>query len=217
MKTGTDGTLLGAWANVDACRNILDVGTGTGLIALMLAQRNKKAQIDGIDIDPDACLQASENVSSSPFAEQIRIHCVSFQTFAEKINQRYDLIISNPPYFIQSLKSPESKRNMARHDENLSYKELIKLSRPLLAPDGRLALILPFQQKNDVMELANANQLYCIRQTTVYPTAHIPPKRLLIEFSCLLPSLCETTDLILEDQFHQRSQAYQDLMRAFYL
>ena len=217
MKTGTDGTLLGAWANVDACRSILDIGTGTGLIALMLAQRNNNAQIDGIDIDSNACLQASENVSTSPFAKQIQIYCASFQDFAKESDRQYDLIISNPPYFSQSLRCPDPQRHLARHNDKLSYTDLIQFSRPLLSSGGRIALILPFQQKKHIMELAETHQLYCIRHTTVYPAAHIPPKRLLIEFSCLFPSVCEATNLILKDNLHKNTQAYQNLTRAFYL
>ena len=217
MKTGTDGTLLGAWANVEGCQHILDIGTGTGLIALMLAQRNKNAQIEGIDIDSDACFQAFENVSLSPFAKQIRIHHTSLQAFAEDSNQPFDLIVSNPPFFVQSLKCPDPKRQVARHNDTLSYADLLTLSCSLLSPGGRIALILPFQQKKHIMQTAELNQLYCIRLTTVYSVTHLPPKRLLVEFSNHFPPFCEKTNLMLEDNQHQRTQEYQDLTQDFYL
>jgi len=217
MKTGTDGTLLGAWANVDDCHTILDIGTGSGLVALMLAQRNRNALIDGVEIDPDACLQATENVAKSPFADRIRIHCASFQTFAENANRRYDLIVSNPPYFVRSLQSPAPKRQLARHNDSLSHSDLIDFGSRLLSPGGRMALILPFQHREQIIRIAESRQLYCIRLTAVYPASHLPPKRLLIEFATLFPACCERTNLILEDEHHHRTCDYQTLTQDFYL
>ena len=113
MKVGTDGVLLGAWASTERCQRILDVGTGTGLIALMLAQRST-AILDAIDIDSDACLQAQENIAKSPFANRIQVYQTSLSEYMPDENIKYDLIVSNPPYFIDSLKCPDTKRNLAR-------------------------------------------------------------------------------------------------------
>ena len=125
MKVGTDGALLGAWAAPKEARNILDIGTGTGLVALMLAQRCQ-AFIDAIDIDADACLQAEENVARSPFADRIRVHCCALNDFHPSAPSHYDLIVSNPPYFHQALKCPDPKRNRARHTDTLSLEELFQ-------------------------------------------------------------------------------------------
>ena len=146
MKVGTDAVLLGAWADITACKNILDIGTGTGIIALMLAQRCF-ANIDAIDIDTDAYSQAKENVAASPFAERINvIHASCSEYTGSCAREKYDLIVSNPPYFINSLKCPDNKRSVARHTDSLSLFELIDDSCSLLSLSGRIALVLPYEQ-----------------------------------------------------------------------
>ena len=177
MKVGTDGSLLGAWADTTNCHRALDVGTGTGLIALMLAQRCD-AVIDAIDIDIDACDQARENIAQSPFATQIQVHLSPFANYKPKADIKYDLIISNPPYFIDSLKCPNKQRNTARHTDTLSLADLLKDSCRLLAPKGKLALILPFEQRTILLELAHKNQLYPLRETHVSSIKGATPKRL---------------------------------------
>jgi tRNA1Val (adenine37-N6)-methyltransferase len=217
MKVGTDGTLLGAWTDVSSCRSVLDIGTGTGLIALMIAQRCSDATIDAVEIDADACTQAAENVSASPFAQQIHIHHATFQEFAKTANRQYDLIVSNPPYFVQSLKCPETKRRIARHDDELSPAFLLAESRRILTPAGHISLILPYLQLNEVLKQATQNSLHCIRQTHVIPVEGAQPKRLLIEFS-LQPQLSTQINvLVLEDVNRQRTAAYKALTGDFYL
>ena len=128
MKVGTDGVLLGAWAGTESCSRILDVGTGTGLIALMLAQRSK-AVVDAIDIDADACLQAQENAESSLFAGRINVFHSDLADFAQASTHLYGLIVSNPPYFVDSLKCPNLQRNTARHTDTLTLEDLLQYSR----------------------------------------------------------------------------------------
>jgi tRNA1Val (adenine37-N6)-methyltransferase len=219
MKVGTDGVLLGAWADVAACRTIADAGAGTGLIALMLAQRNATAQVDGVEIDPEACGQATDNVAASPFAQRIRMYQGAFRDFARTTAQRYDLIVSNPPYFTRSLKCPDEKRRLARHDDRLPLDELIGDSLTLLTPAGRIALILPVRQQDELRRCLLAHGLHCIRRTLVYAVAGAAPKRCLVELSRRPPSSPdgETDSLILEDPPHQRSAAYRELTREFYL
>lgn len=217
MKVGTDGTLLGAWANVEGAKKVLDIGTGTGLIALMVAQRNTEASIDAIDIDKDAYLQASQNVKNSPFKKQINLYHSSLQMFAKNTcNPPYDLIISNPPYFSNSLKSPEKKRNLARHNDTLSFEDLIQLCSMLLATHGRIALVLPFQMINEIIYLASLKNLYTERQTNIISTINSQPKRTLIEFSFQTKSF-NTDTLILEHTRNQRTEEYQQLTQDFYL
>lgn len=217
MKVGTDGTLLGAWVHTASCRNVLDIGAGTGLIALMVAQRNEKALIDGIEIDPDASAQATDNVAASPFAQRIRIFHTSLQDFARTTDQRYDLIVSNPPYFARSLKCPDEKRRLARHSDGLSLSGLIGESASLLTPDGRLALILPYPQQAEPEHWIHTYGLYCIRQTSVCPVAGAAPKRLLVELSRQSHAPVKTGCLILEDDQRRRTAAYEALTRDFYL
>lgn len=216
MKVGTDGTLLGAWANVSSCKRVLDIGTGTGLIALMIAQRAKEAIIDAIDIDADACKQASENVNRSSFSQQIFIHNTPFLSFAKTTTSPYDLIVSNPPYFTDSLKSPEKKRNLARHNDTLSLSELINSGSRLLSSHGRIALILPYNEIEKLLDYAALNGLHCVRQTNVIPIAGGQPKRLLIELSHqkihFIPE-----NLTLELTRNHRTEAYQLLTQDFYL
>ncbi len=217
MKVGTDGTLLGAWAGVDNAHRILDVGTGTGLIALMLAQRNPEAHIDGIDIDADACLQALENVRQSPFSKRIHIMNTDFDTFTQKTAKTYDLIVSNPPFFKDSLKCPEEKRRLARHSDSLPLYDLLVKNESLLDRDGRLALILPYTHHDELMQTARQAGLLITRQTRVIPLEGTTPKRLLVELSHTHTFVLKTDELILEDRTHQRTTAYQQLIRDFYL
>jgi tRNA1Val (adenine37-N6)-methyltransferase len=215
MKVGTDGVLLGAWVQTDKCRNILDVGTGSGLIALMLAQRSH-ALIDAIDIDADACLQATENVQISPFSQQITVHHEAFAEYSVHCNKIYDLIASNPPFFIDSLKCPDKKRSTARHSETLLATDLIKSCHQILAPTGRLALILPYEQLSSILNVAANCELYTCRQTDVIPHPDAAPKRFLIELSPTYHTPIKD-HLIIEYEHNNYTEEYKTLTRAFYL
>lgn len=215
MKVGTDGVLLGAWTAIDQAASILDVGTGTGLVALMLAQRAKMAHIDAIDIDLAAYRQAVANVSASPFAEQIRVVHASFARF--DTHEKYDLIVSNPPYFSRSLKNPDAQRAQARHDDDLPLEQLLEGSKNLLTPQGRIALILPVEHDQRLRAIALRLQLYRTRQTNVCPVQDGPVRRLLVELS---PTPCP--DIIpeclpIEIERNQYTEAYKKLTREYYL
>lgn len=217
MKVGTDAVLLGAWADTSHCRSILDIGTGTGIIALMLAQRSL-AEIDAIDIDKEACVQATENVSASPFVGRIKVIHASCADFAASNRQkRYDLIISNPPYFINSLKCPDNKRTVARHTDTLLLSDLIREAVALLSPSGRIALVLPYERLEEVEELASTNHLYIGRQTDVIPIPGSPPKRLLVELSAAEENTKKRDTLTIEEARHQYTPEYIALTKEFYL
>jgi tRNA1Val (adenine37-N6)-methyltransferase len=143
MRVNTDGVLLGAWADVSDADRILDVGTGTGVIALMLAQRSPYAHIDAVEIDVLSAADARNNVALSPWANRIDVINCSFQDFAHSVKQSYNLIVSNPPYFNQSLKSPHTSRNLSRHSDALPYTHLIDGVINLLAPSGRFCGFFP--------------------------------------------------------------------------
>ena len=209
MKVGTDGVLLGAWCPKGT--RILDVGTGSGLIARMLMQRCPEAHIDAIDIDPDAAEQAREN--------GIRAFQARLQDWKLDIGHCYDLIVSNPPYFQNSLKNPDKGREMARHTDTLSYAELIQHSARLLQEGGRLALILPAEAENEMREIAARYSLYCTRATRVYSKETKPVRRVLLSFvmTTVRNDDMATDTLVLEDEKGGRSLPYQELCRDFYL
>ncbi len=216
MKVGTDGVLLGAWVNVDQCKYILDIGTGTGLIALMLAQRNANATIRAIDIEEQCVQQALQNILSSPFAHQIEVEQVEFQKHATKTDAHYDLIVSNPPYFQNALKSPNQSRNFARHNNSLSFTDILSKGMPLLKEDGRLALILPHEFKQTLLEYAATVGLFAHRITNVFPLPHKPAKRLLVELG-LKEAECVEDNLTIELGRHQYTDEFNALTGEFYL
>jgi len=187
MKVGTDGVLLGAWANLRSSKLILDIGTGTGLIALMAAQRNTAAVIHGVDIDHESYLEACENISISPWQDRIKIFNENIINF--EYGNQYDNIISNPPFFENGLRSDKSRRDLARSSLNLPAIDLIKSVIRLLSPAGRFSMIYPYQQGIDFAELAERNGLYLSNQTIVRSRSDRPPERLLMEFK---PKLCTT-------------------------
>ncbi len=218
MKVGTDGVLLGAWVGTDEQpQRILDVGTGTGLIAIMLAQRTAAAQVDAVELDQDAALQAKQNAESSPWAERISILHQNFNDFARLSTSRYDLIISNPPYFRQSLASPDSGRTIARHAEELQHEELIKGSIQLLNPQGKLAVVMPYVEGNIFIALAAKAGLYCNRKLNISTKKSKPVKRLLLEFSRSKEKLDEQNLFVENSTLNSFTSEYQALTKDFYL
>ena len=218
MKVGTDGVLLGAWVESGlqpSATGILDVGTGSGLVALMLAQRFPQAHIDAIDIDEPAVSQAADNFLSSPWSDRLHAYHARVQAWQ---HGPYGLIVSNPPYFRNSLKNPDKGREMARHTDTLSYDELLCHSARLLAEDGTLALILPAETEQEVTETATRYSLFLTHVTRVYSKVPKPAKRVLLAFSRHLSaaSPLENT-LVLEDAQGVRSAAYQEITKDFYL
>jgi tRNA1Val (adenine37-N6)-methyltransferase len=215
MKVGTDGVLLGAWTDVQRAKYILDIGTGTGLIALMLAQRSK-AYIDAIEIDRDAAMQAEENVRISPWSERIQIFHTSFQEFSRE-NKKYDLIVTNPPYFNDSLKAADEKRSLARHNNKLSQGSLLEGVCELLGKEGSFALIIPADIFSSFSKLVNHFQLFSYRQTNVFGKKNNPCIRILTQFK-RTPANNQVTDLIIESGGrHQYSSQFTDLTKEYYL
>ncbi|MFQ8827272.1 MAG: tRNA1(Val) (adenine(37)-N6)-methyltransferase [Alistipes sp.] len=168
MRVGTDGVLLGAWCDpAPADGRMLDVGTGTGVIALILAQRNPSARIDAVEIDEGGCLDAEGNFAASPWAGRLTLYRRPFADFAAGCPVRYDRIVSNPPYFVASLQSPDPARTAARHAESLSYADLAAGAARLLVPSGRLSVILPVETACDFAALALSEGLYRVRTLAV--------------------------------------------------
>jgi len=216
MKVGIDGVLLGAWATTDNTKKTLDIGTGTGLIALMIAQRSS-ATIQAIDIDESAILQTRENISNSLWAERISAQQTSLQEFAKSTTERFDLIVSNPPYFVNSTKAPAQSRNTARHTDMLTHEELIESAIQLLNPTGRICIILPVNEGLECTDFAESKGLFCTKQVTVFPKPNAPAKRLLLEFS-LQFAMKEISEITIESSVrHHYSPEFTALAKDFYL
>jgi tRNA1Val (adenine37-N6)-methyltransferase len=216
MKVGTDGVLLGAWTNPANAKRILDIGTGTGLIAIMLAQRSN-ALIDAIEIDKSAYLQAVENGSSCPWSDRLRFFHSSFTDFIENSDQVYDLIISNPPYHKESTRSPIAVRQQARHSENLSYVSILESASELIKSNGRISLILPASEEMNAQKIAEENRMFCICLTHLIPSPGKEVSRSLLELSKQYQPLIEDIIMIEEKGRHQYSPDYLRLTRDYYL
>ncbi len=216
MKVGTDGVLLGAWADVLGRRKALDVGSGSGLISLMLAQRNSSLKIDALEIDKEAALQASENILESPFSSQITVQNFDFHEFLITQNDKYDLIVSNPPFFTDSLKSPSSQRTTARHNDSLQPDDLIRGCAELLSPEGIVSVIYPFEFLQQIIEIGNTVGLFPARICQVIPKPNALPKRVLIELS-RKPTTCIESTLVIEIERHSYSDEFKELTKDFYL
>lgn len=216
MKVGTDSVLLGAWTDCTNAQRILDIGTGTGLLALMLAQRCS-AHIVGIDIDQSAVTQAKENIAKSAWENRITIFHSSFQDFCTTEKNSYDCIISNPPYFENALKSPLEKRTIARHTDKLKLTEILEGSKKLLSKQGSLNLVLPYKEGLLLIEEAKECGFYCQKKTTIFPRENSTAKRILLSFK-LESCLCEESDLTIEtDKRHHYTEAYKELTKDYYL
>ncbi len=215
MKVGMDGVLLGAWVNASGAERMLDIGTGTGLIALMLAQKNASAQIDAIEIDRDACDEAIFNVKQSDWSNRIKLFCQSFQEFTTE--NKYDLIVSNPPFFGNGVKAPDETRAQARHADALPLAVLISGAVSLLQENGRIALVLPAEQLLEVENLAKINGLFLSQLCRVKPNPIKPDFRILIEL-CNCPTTLQEEKLMIEfEKHHDYTPEYRELTKDFYL
>jgi len=215
MKVGTDGVLLGAWAPVEDALRILDVGTGTGLIALMLAQRSE-AVIDAVEIDELACTEAKINFEQSAWNDRLKVFVTDFSLFANVPNELYDLIISNPPFFINSLKTSNAALAVARHNELLTFSQLISGARKLLSGEGRLCIIIPSESRVEFKESARLAGFYLKHQTLIIPKSGRVPKRVLMEFA-VLPCYPIENELTVLDESGLYTDSYKELTAPFYL
>ena len=215
LRVGTDGVLLGAWCDVKPSTRILDVGTGTGVIALMLAQRTP-SNIEAVEISAEACSDASFNFENSPWKERLTLHCEDFLKLHASELPPFDLIVSNPPFFKNSLRSADHSSSLARHDIGLSFEQLISGARNLLTPVGRLAVIIPADAFDDFRETARLTGFYLARKTLVIPKTGKPPKRVLLEFS-LVPCYPFEEELVILLGDQQYSDKFISLTKDFYL
>ncbi len=216
MKVGTDAVLLGAWAGCRNPKNILDAGSGSGLIALMMAQRFQAARILGIDIHPGSIKQAEMNFTASPWRERLEIREISLQHFATKQSKAFDLIVSNPPFFNASLLPPDESKKMAKHTESLSYNELVVSIASLLHTDGSFALILPYENKDNFDRLAVEQGLFLSRELVVIPVKGKDPNRYLSEWTWK-QQISVREELCIRENPGEYTEEYRKLTVDFYL
>ena len=214
MKIGTDGILLGAWADLSDKKKGIDIGSGTGVISIMLCQRNEILEIDSVEVSERAVVDAKKNIKNCKWNERINLIHKDLKLFSTE--NKYDLIISNPPYFKKSLKPKDLDRLKARHEESLNYKDVLNFSEKHLLKKGTINLILPIDQKQEVIEYAGKFGLYINKECIVFPKPNKNPHRLLIELSKTKKTL-ESQSLIIEnDGRHNYTDNYKKLTREFY-
>lgn len=218
MKVCTDACVLGAWADTEQASHILDIGTGTGLLALMSAQRCPDAQIDGIELDEEAFKQATENVSDSPFADRIRIIQGALQEFAP--TKRYDAIVVNPPFYQSDLRSPDRRINRAHHAQDLTFDELLAGIERLLADCGSWSVLLPLEESKDLYNKANKAGWMSVRALSL---SHQPGKSVFrvlttyVRLQAEQPPTARESLFIYEKDGKTYDAAFQALLKDFYL
>lgn len=216
MKVNTDGVLLGAWTNVDGAKTVLDIGAGTGIISLMIAQRSG-ANITGIEIEKNAAEEAVQNVKNSKWCDRVSIQHISFQDFAANTQHKFDLIVSNPPFFSNSVRNINPHLSVARHNHLLPFEDIIEGAKKLFSETGKLSLILPFDSANGFIEKARKENLFLCRLTEVKPFPDKKPNRCLMEFGSETLVLQKTQMPVFDETGKDYSDEFKLLARDFYL
>ena len=218
MKIGTDGVLLGAWTPIENQPNaILDIGTGTGIIALMLAQRSDAQQIDALEIDENAYEQAVDNFENSPWSDRLFCFHAGLDEFVEEPEEEYDLIISNPPFYTDDFRSENEQRDLARFQEAMPFEDLVEAAALLLSETGVFSVIIPFKEEEKFIALANEYDLFPIKITRVKGTPTSEIKRSLLAFRKYELPVLMADELVIETARHQYTPEYIALTQDFYL
>lgn len=218
MKVGTDGVLLGAWAPLENNPySILDIGTGTGVIALMLAQRSSAEQIDALEIDGDAYEQAVDNFENSPWADRLFCYHAGLDEFMDEPEDEYDLIVSNPPFYTEDYKSGEEQRDKARFNDSLPFEDLVEAAALLLSEEGILAVIIPNKEETRFLALARDYDLFPVKITRLKGTPDSEVKRSLLAFSRIETATPYIDEMAIEISRHNYTPEYITLTQDFYL
>jgi len=218
MKIGTDGVLLGAWTPIENNPfSILDIGTGTGIIALMLAQRSNAEQIDALEIDEEAYEQATDNFENSPWNDRLFCFHAGLDEFVEEPEDEYDLIVSNPPFYGEDYKSDNEQRDLARFQDAMPFEELIEAADLFLSENGIFSVIIPFKEENFFLALAKEYELYPLKITRIKGTPASEIKRSLLAFGRTEIIDLPIDELIIETERHIYTPEYIELTKAFYL
>ena len=220
MKVGTDGVLLGAWCSIENYpKKILDIGTGTGIISLMLAQRSSAITIDGVEIDTSAYMQTVDNFENSDWSDRLYCYNASFQKFADDTHnekETYDLIVSNPPFYTEDYITKNSSRNKARFTTSLTFKQLIAGVSKILSKSGFFSTIIPFKEESTFISLAEQHRLFLNKICRVKGNKNSDIKRSLLTFSFYKKEINET-NLTIENSRHKYTKEYVELTNSFYL
>jgi len=217
MKIGTDGVLLGAWASIEnQPQTILDIGAGTGLLSLMLAQRSTSENIEALEIVEEAYEQCVENFEGSAWADRLFCYHAGLDEFIDEVEETYDLIISNPPFFLEGVSSGNTARDRARQNQSLPFNELLDGVSKLLSTDGLFATIIPYKEESHFITMATKVGLFTKRIVRVKGNQSSPIKRSLLEF-CRQETAIIEDELIIEINRHEYTFQYQELTKAFYL
>ena len=216
MKIGTDGVLLGAWVDVKGAKRVLDVGTGSGLISMMIAQRNEYAIITGIDIDAGAVVQAKENVKDSPWVDRIEVMECDFNDPVELDGMEFDLIVSNPPFYTADTRSDDVQRAMARNASSLPLPLLMTNAERLLSADGVLSIIVPSDEAKFVIGEGALNTLFLVRKCEVCSRVGNAPKRTLLEFSRRIVTT-EQSEMVIYGEDDGYTEEFMELTKGFYM
>ena len=215
MKLGTDAVILGSFVKSDNSKFILDIGTGSGIIALMLAQ-NSQADIHAIDIDESSFLQAKDNFNNSNWASRLTAFNISLQKYSLETNFKYDLIVCNPPFFINSLKSGDKRKNISKHNDLLSFDDLICGTKKLLSPKGKFCIILPFNESRIFKNKASENLLFCNESVFIKPKTNKSVNRVIMNFSFHKTTAVQK-NLTIRNNNNTYTQEYIELTKKFYL
>ena len=216
-KVGTDAVLIGAWVQVSKARTILDIGTGTGIIALMMAQ-NSIARIDALDIEHSSFSQANENVKNSPWSERINVHHTSLQDYIKDCKKKYDVIVTNPPYFVDSFKAPDEERSHARHNDMLPFTDIIEGVKKIMEKEGKFYIILPTKEALHFKTLAKKKGLHLLKLVRVKTKSiNETEKRHIMKFSFNKGKTEEEIISIEKEGRHDYTEEYKALTNDFYL
>ena len=218
MKVGTDAVLLGAWCPIDNNpKSILDIGTGTGIIALMLAQRTNADQIDALDIDEKAFEQATDNFENSIFADRLYCYHAGLDEFVDDPEDEYDVIVCNPPFYSEDFKTNDASRDLARFQDAMPFEDLIEAADLLLSEDGIFAVIIPYKEEENFIDLAADFELYPIKVTRVRGSFTSPIVRSLIAFKRFEMPVLIADEIVIEINRHEYTNEYIELTKEFYL
>lgn len=216
MKINTDGVLLGAWVNCDGVESILDIGTGSGVIAMMLAQRSAAKKIVGVEIDKESVLEAAQNMKECQWSTRLQAVHDSIQDYAKTNRSEFDLLVSNPPFFSGGTLSSTQQRSLVKHTVKLSHNDLLRSAFSLLKPDGEFCVVLPYIEGLRLVELAEQSRLYLNRICEVHSFKDSPVERLLLAFKKSKESLLKES-LVIRANKDEFTEAYCALTRDFYL
>lgn len=218
MKIGTDGVLLGAWSPIENNpKSILDIGTGTGIIALMLAQRTNAHQIDAIEIDENAYEQATENFENSPWSDRLFCFHAGLDELIDDPEEEYDLIVSNPPFYSEDYKTNDQSRDLARFQDAMPFEDLVEAADLLLSENGIFVVIIPYKEEENFIDLCAESELFPIKITRVKGSHTSPIVRSLLAFKRFEMSTLNTNELVIEINRHEYTNDYIELTKDFYL